>query len=198
LGLLIGIILVWLAKINIKKKILLTLVPLPIILAGFLFFYFLLPKAEPEMFLIPQNLRGEIVVIFDENCGQHLDYENGRRIYRFPDSGVLITKSKKTMGVIDRKFYLVDENGNRIKLPEFHWNNFEEEQKDWHWLFSSTKLSKDSLGVFWAYRNELGFVISNYKSVETTTKENREENVKQFHDTKDFLLTQCRQMKIAR
>ncbi len=97
-----------------------------------------------------------------------------RRIYHVPDNGILITNAKQTFGIIDRKFYLVDEKGNRNELPEFHWSKFEEEKKDWHWTFSNTKLSKDLVGIFWAYTNGFSFIISDYNSLaEQNRKRNR-------------------------
>ena len=76
------------------------------------------------MFLIPQNVRGEIVVFYDESCGQEAVYENGSRIYKVPESGILITKFKENPGHLNRKFYSVDADGNRTKIYEFHWQNF--------------------------------------------------------------------------
>ncbi|HXG84865.1 MAG TPA: hypothetical protein VNI84_12655 [Pyrinomonadaceae bacterium] len=193
LALLLGIILVWVSKEIVKTKLLLTFIPIPIILLSFFLFYLLLPKAEPETFLILQNFRGQFVIIFDEPCGQPINYENERRIYRIPNDGILITNSKKTMGVIDRKFYLVDENGNQTEMPEFHWSKFEEEQKDWHWAFSKTKLSKSLVGVFWAYRRDFSFIIWDYYSLEAQDKQIKEEKQKLFQNTLDSQLKNCRE-----
>jgi hypothetical protein len=193
LGLLMGVILVWISKETLKTKLLLTFIPIPITLLSFFLFYLLLPKAEPETFLIPQNFRGQFVIIFDEPCGQSVNYENGKRIYQIPNDGILITKSKQTMGVIDRKFYLIDENGNQTQMPEFHWNKFEEEQKDWHWTFSRIRLSKTLVGVFWAYRSDFSFIISDYDSQEGQDKKTKEEKQKLFRNTLDLQLKNCRQ-----
>lgn len=195
LGLLLGIIFVWFSKENIKAKLLSTLISFPVILAAFGLFFLILPKAEPETFFIPQNFRGQFEVIFDEPCGQSLNYENGRRIYRIPDGGVLITNAKQTMGVIDRKFYLKDDAGGETELPEFHWSKFEREKDDWHWSFSKTNLSKDLVGIFWAYQNNFSFIVSDYEALEQENKSTKAEKQKLFQNTADSLLKECRKNK---
>ncbi|MDQ3634749.1 MAG: DUF6843 domain-containing protein [Aridibacter sp.] len=192
IGLLIGIILVWISRESVKSKLVLTVLPVPIILISFILFYIFLPKAQPETFLIPQNYRGEIQIIFDEQCGQELKYIDGRRIYEFSNDGLIITKASQTFGVVDREFYLINEYGNRTELPELHWSNFDKEKEDWHWIFSSNELSKDMVGVFWAYHNSFSFMISDYYSIKENFKEEKE---KQFHKVADSLLNQCRQSK---
>lgn len=194
-GLLTGLIFIWLANENVKTKILSTLLPLPIICFSFFLFYLLLPKAESESFLIAQNFRGQLEIVFGEPCGQSINYEKGRRIYHIPDSGILIINAKQMMGAIDRKFHLVDENGNKTKLPEFHWSEFEKEKNDLHWMFSNTKLSKDLVGVFWAYTNRFSFVISNYSSIEEQNRETIEKSRKTFGENVETALKKCRRTR---
>lgn len=192
LGLLIGLTLVLLSKVNIKTKFILTIIPIPIILSFFFLFFLFLPKAEPENFIIPQNFKGEFQIIFKEPCGQPLIYEEDQRVYRIPSNGILITNAKETLGVIDRKFYLIDENEKLILVPKYYWSNFEREKDDWHWLFSSSQLSYDSVGIFWAYHNSFNFFVSSYRYIEEETKEKRAEREKQFHSKSEVLLKECR------
>jgi hypothetical protein len=156
----------------------------------------LLPKAEPETIRLPQNFRGQLAIVFDEPCGQSLVYEKTRRIYRIPDNGILITNSKQTLGVIDREFYFVDENGKETKLIELHRTNFEEEKKDWHWIFSNTKPTKGSVGVFWAYTNRFSFIVSNYFEIEAQSKEALEKSREAFSKNVETALKQCRQTRL--
>ena len=194
LGLLLGLIFVWLSKEKIKTKILFTLAPIPIILAAFYLFYLLLPKAEPEIFLIPQNFRGRFEIIFNQPCGETIPYENGGRIYKIPDNGVIITSAGQTFGVIDRKFYLIDENENRSELPEFHWSKFEQERNDWHWTFSGIEINKQTVGVdnHPGIVNYLIFTVSDYASLEKETEETKKEKQKSFQDKIKVLLGECR------
>lgn len=195
LGLLIGLITIWFSSERLKTKIISTAIPLPIILFSFFIFYLMLPKAEPEIFLIPQNFRGQFEIVFVEPCGKSLTYEKGYRLYQIPNDGVLITNAKRSLGVIDRKFYLVDENGNKTELPAFHWSSFEEEKADWHWTFSKTKLSKDLVGVFWAYSNGFSFIVSDFNSLENQNKETKENLRKQFSEKLSAALQECRTLR---
>ncbi len=70
-GLLIGIILVWVGKANLYTKIIASLVPIPLIIAMF-FLSFYLNKADAETFLIPYKYRGQIVVYTTRFAGRSL------------------------------------------------------------------------------------------------------------------------------
>jgi hypothetical protein len=94
---LIGLILVWISSARAKKKFLASLIPVPAMAIGFLVFFWLLPKAEPETFLLPDNYRGVFTVVFVDGCGSPIPYENGRRIYNIPASGVLLHSARTPM-----------------------------------------------------------------------------------------------------
>ncbi len=200
LTLILGILFVWLERRRFKAKIAVTLLPLLIIPASF-FIAYQLSKAEPETFLIPSDLRGEIVVFYDEPCGQETKREAGRRIYEISNEGVLITKFKENRGFLDLKFYLVDESGNRTEIPYFHRQKFETEQREWNISRSSpvSEFTRESVGVFLAYgtetyslsRNSLGYIISDYHYFERDEKERWLEG-KHFAKTAGKLLSDCR------
>lgn len=158
-------------------------------------------KAQPETFLIPNDFRGEIVVFYDENCGQPDVEENGRRIYQISKYGVLITRFTENNGFLDRKFYLVDGDGNKTEIPEFQRQNFETEKKEWR-LFQRSQVegfTKETVGAFWAYgadtyrlsRNSLGYIVSDYHYFERDEKE-RSFDRKEFTRKADQLLKECR------
>ena len=199
-GLVLGFIFIWISKKSIKKKTLWTTLCIPIIVATF-FVSYKIGKAEPESFLIPQNYRGQIVVFYNEKCGQEPVYENGRRIYNIPESGILITKIKENRGYLDRKFYLLDENGNRSEILEFHWQSFETEKENWKHFNSSPieEFTKDSVGAAWAYgtetyflsKNSISYMIINHHYYEKPEKERFLEN-RQFTKNAESLLKECR------
>lgn len=200
-GLLLGIILVWTARAAAERKILFTVLPLPIVLSVF-FLLSEINKAEPEVFLIPKDLRGEIVVFYDEPCGLPPVYENGRRIYQIPDSGVLITAFKENTGHLDQKFYFIDEFADKTAMPRFHWQSYESERNNWHYMHSTAvaDFTKDTVGAFWSYgsethrlsKNSSSYIISNFRRFEKDPKEAWLET-KQFTDTSKKLLEECRQ-----
>lgn len=174
-GLLAGLILLWFADVDVKRKIIFTLAPIPIFYVTALTF-FELNKAEPETFLVPAERRGEIVILYDEPCGEPPIYENGRRIYKIPADGILITSFKENKGHLDQIFYLLDENGKTKEIPRFHWQDFETEQENWKYFHSIpvTELTMDSTGVFqsygssmiWISKNSFSYIVSDYRYFE--------------------------------
>lgn len=70
-------------------------------------------KPEPETYLIPKGFTGRVNVIFDRKDGAPKQYENGRRIYQIPKSGILLTQFTDEYGIIDHLYYFIDSNGNR-------------------------------------------------------------------------------------
>lgn len=83
-----------------------------------------LNKMESETYLIPQDFRGKGVIYFEESCGTDVEYENGRRIYRIPDDGILITKFTSESGWIDDEFYSIDSQGDKTLVPKLDTRDF--------------------------------------------------------------------------
>jgi hypothetical protein len=193
LGLLIGIIFIWFAKESLKTKILLTFLPIPIVIATF-FLNYQLNKAEPEVFFIPQNYRGEVILKFNEPCGDFIKYDRGKRIYYIPEDGVLTLNGKQTEGFIDRKYFLIDDEGNLTRLPEFYWSKYEDEENQFNSIFSRNALTKELVGVFSRPSNidYQRLTITSYQLLEIKTKENSANHGKQFQENFEALLQRCR------
>jgi hypothetical protein len=189
--LLVGLGLVWFSKAALRSKLFATVLPIPALLLGFMIFYQILHKAEPETFLIADNFRGRFEIVYNEACGEAIKYENGRRLYTIPESGILIVNGAETLGVIDRKFELVDASGNRKKIPEFHWGHYDREREDWHWYLSGDKLDRETVGVFWAYTTGFSFIVSSYDS-EENNKVQKELRWKEFEGRRNAILQECR------
>ena len=80
-----------------------------------------LTKPEKVTFLIPNDFEGEFIVIYGEKCGINPTFEEGRRLLKVPDNGVLIIQPAFKAGTIDNEYYLVDRDGNRKRMNEL-WN----------------------------------------------------------------------------
>lgn len=119
----IAIILICISKQKTQTKIISVLIPVCLLVLLFVIDY-QRKKMESETYLIPKDFRGKFVIFFAEPCGTDIEYENGRRIYRIPNGGVLITKFKREAGYIDDEFYLVDNQGNKIPLPKSDFRDF--------------------------------------------------------------------------
>lgn len=73
-------------------------------------------QPEPETYLIPYGLKGKVNVIFNQPNGASVKYENGRRLYEIPESGILLTQFKDEDGLVNHQYYYVDSTGNRQPL----------------------------------------------------------------------------------
>jgi hypothetical protein len=114
-----GLFIVWLSKARLKAKLLTTILPLLLWYPGLVSLMFLGSKRmTPEIFLIPNDFRGTITLIYNEPCGQTIPKVDGRLIYKIPDNGVMILKNVFETGIIDQEYYFVDDNWNKIeKIP---------------------------------------------------------------------------------
>lgn len=85
-----------------------------------LFFVTSCSQAVKETFLIPSGFEGKINVVFNQPNAEAIPIENGRRIYKIPADGILVTSTKFEAGKIDQEYYYVDKNGNtqRISITE--------------------------------------------------------------------------------
>lgn len=93
------------------------------------------PREAAATFLIPEGFEGTIMLVKNEQCGPPSEYENGRRLYRVPANGLLITRDTvpnedhpyyqyPNAGYFqrpDNEYYLVDRQGHRLReLTEVH------------------------------------------------------------------------------
>lgn len=88
-------------------------------------------RAEPETYLIPSNLIGEVNILFNKTEGAAKVYEDNRRVYKIPYDGILVTQFKGTDGFEDRQYYSIDENGRRMPLDIFRYEYSKDGATKW-------------------------------------------------------------------
>ncbi|HEX2787718.1 MAG TPA: hypothetical protein VHP32_07420 [Ignavibacteria bacterium] len=110
---------------NKKRSLVLGAIFFPVIptfifslLYGISFLLMYLNKPEAEIYLIPKGYTGHIYLVHDLQNGDPEEYENGKRIYRIPSSGVLFTKFIDEPGIITNDFYYIDSTGNRTEIKK--------------------------------------------------------------------------------
>lgn len=76
-------------------------------------------KTEEKIFLIEDGYQGRVVVFYNNLHGLDEEYEGEARVYRIPESGVLITKFNKDrgLGFFDWKVFYVNGNDERVEIP---------------------------------------------------------------------------------
>lgn len=139
-----GVLLVWFSRRKITTKLLWTLVPVAVFFI-YQFASYQFDRITPETFLIPEDYRGTVRIIFNEPCGAEPLMEHGRRLYQIPAEGILITKFKDEYGIIDQEYYLVGDGGKRRRIYSMNTSDFNEV---WTYQKSPHEPSRDSLGIF--------------------------------------------------
>lgn len=77
---------------------------------------------EKEIFLLPEGLRGQIIVFFDQADGQEMTYDGDSRVYRIPPSGILKSQFKKNGGCMGdgrNLFFYEDSIAGRMPVDYF-------------------------------------------------------------------------------
>lgn len=74
-------------------------------------------EAEDTIRLIPDGYEGAVLIIFNQEDGTPKEYEDGKRVYRIPDDGVLKTQFEPNSGIQKHQFYYVKDNGDRTEIP---------------------------------------------------------------------------------
>lgn len=114
---LVGAILIFLSKQNIKTKLLTTLIPLILYVPSTFLFLYAYNYSTPKTILIPKNFEGKLRVIYEENCGRNYDKTDGIKTLTFPENGILVLNEDFDRHV-NYNYYLVDELGNRTKISQ--------------------------------------------------------------------------------
>jgi hypothetical protein len=77
---------------------------------------------EKEIYLIPEGLKGQIIVFLDQPDGQAVQYEGEARLYQIPSSGLLKSQFKRNGGCMGDnriRFFYVDSIGDRTPVAFF-------------------------------------------------------------------------------
>lgn len=74
-------------------------------------------KAEDTVRLIPESYEGSVLIIFNQEDGEPKEYEEGKRVYRIPENGVLKTRFEPNYGMQNHQFFYLNKEGNRTEIP---------------------------------------------------------------------------------
>lgn len=174
----VGLILV---LVSLKKTWKQRLIPVGLFILGIFAFWPIWTQINtvgPEVFLIPEDYRGRVNILYKEGCGQEFTKTEEGLIYNIPDNGILILDTEQEFGIIDHTYYLVDKNGNRTELPKMDVRDFNEE---WTTEKNPNEPSRDKLGVFhWGRTGSQG------KNID---QEGNVTNEKELHTFSEFYVS---------
>jgi len=72
---------------------------------------------QTEIYLLPQDYIGPVLVIYNQPEGQPVESEGFARVYRIPANGVYMTTAARQQ-FISGQFFYVDSQGNRTQIYE--------------------------------------------------------------------------------
>ncbi len=72
-------------------------------------------KGEQEIIVVPKGFTGYILIIFNQKSGLPQRYEEGKRVYEVPSSGILKTQFRGNYG--------------RREFPEYYYDKIEPNNK---------------------------------------------------------------------
>lgn len=122
----IGEIIIWSTKNALKFKILWTLFPV-IFIPLLISICVKLDTLPKEVFLIPEDYRGTVNIVYGQKCGLKINVENDTMTYKIPQDGILIITNKFESGYIDHTYYLVDKKGNKKLIEKMDVRDFNED-----------------------------------------------------------------------
>lgn len=119
-------------------------------------------KAKDEIFVLPNDFEGAVIVLYNEENGQPEKYDKeGNRVYIIPENGLLKTKFKFQEGWRDIKY--IQEKGIQLRylLPSDNvWND------------TITKKKNDSIYVFNAsHSDNYWFLVGRINDIDSLGKE---------------------------
>lgn len=127
-----------------------------------LLFQSCMEESEPELFLIPNNYHGVVIVLFDQDNGQDESYIEGKRLYDIPGNGILLTKFSKTIhGKLSQGYYYKDSDGRKIVEIEDYFLGDIDGNKNYvmNGVYGQFTIMKDSINSgrpFQYYRFTIG------------------------------------------
>lgn len=110
----LGCIIIIFSKIKIIYKILIILLPLLLFSSVNSLKLELYSHLTRKEFIISKNYSGPVRIVYEQKCGQN---NTDNKTYNIPGDGILILSARDDGGLNHHYFYL-DENGEKIKIPE--------------------------------------------------------------------------------
>ncbi|MCC9041167.1 hypothetical protein LNQ81_00235 [Myroides sp. M-43] len=117
--------------------------------------------SENEVFILPDDFEGAVIVLYNKQNGEPKKYDKeGNRIYTIPESGILKTKFKFQKGWRDIRYTRKNGTELRYLLPSDNiWND------------TITKKRNDNIYVFNAsYSDDFWFLVGKIRDINSLGK----------------------------
>jgi hypothetical protein len=71
-----------------------------------------------QVFVLPPSYVGPVVIVFDDHMGTATEFQGKKRVYRIPETGVLVTQFSTVRGIVDNE-YIYEAPGQPAKRLEY-------------------------------------------------------------------------------
>lgn len=128
----IGLICLWISKINRNTKLLWSVIP-PILwfplTTLWLFIYNSIGQMNAQKidYYINESFSGRLIIV-ESQCGNDPIVKNDRLQFEIPENGVCFFKGELKSGHIDRRVFLKQTNGKTVQLENGIWPTKSEEK----------------------------------------------------------------------
>ncbi len=80
-------------------------------------------STQESLYLIPDNYKGTVMIIFNQKNGSPAQYKNDKRLYKIPANGILKTQFKENFGISKFHFYYGKFSVLKYMTPQ-DWKNY--------------------------------------------------------------------------
>lgn len=81
-------------------------------------------QASEDIFIIPEQFKGIITVVYGQENGSEKEFEDRKRLYRIPENGLLKTQFElKGASFTFGEYYFEANQGQRTKIESFAYDN---------------------------------------------------------------------------
>ena len=125
-----------------KVGVIAAILGLGVIATGTILYYQGGKRGEDEIHLLPEGYTGSVFIIFNQPDGQKKEYEDGKRVYKIPPTGILKTQFSPNEGLARVNYYYI--NGERKEL-EYKFGKEIEQIKDSTKVYAMAASTGESL-----------------------------------------------------
>lgn len=197
---LLGVLLVFISKKTLKRKILWTALPILAWYPGMQLFFYLsgtigTATAQKIDMIFPSDFKGRAIIISEMTCGQPIEIIDDREQLVFPDNGILLYQGEIESGYVNHKYFFIDQNGDKTEIPK--------RDLSMYWASESNQPDSTITGV---WLGGMGSTHINHPKPETefsymfltvSSKQNRNyyfdfHYLKKFENETDSLVQNCK------
>jgi len=74
-------------------------------------------KGEDEIYILPKDYTGKVIILYNQREGSEKEYQAGKRIYHIPENGILKTQFAVDYGITMLPKFFYEDNNVKEEIP---------------------------------------------------------------------------------